>query len=176
MGAVICENRREAVDKLAQLARSAHLSLTGGREELNLRYVSQVADAQNVYEALLERLARARSEDLRRMTTTVGVHRDDIAITIDGREARTFASQGQQRSAVLSLKLAQLEWAGQESGEAPILMLDDVMSELDPRRRRQLLGRLKGIQTIVTCTDMSDLAEAEIGAAWRIQNGTIVSE
>ena len=173
VGAVICENRREAVDKLAQLARSAHLSLTGGREELNLRYVSQVADAQNVYEALLERLARARSEDLRRMTTTVGVHRDDIAITIDGREARTFASQGQQRSAVLSLKLAQLEWAGQESGEAPILMLDDVMSELDPNRRRQLIERIDRVQTFVTCTDLSDLAGAKQGAVYRVEKGEL---
>ena len=173
VGAVICENRREAVDKLAQLARSAHLSLTGGREELNLRYVSQVADAQNVYEALLERLARARSEHLRRMTTTVGVHRDDIAITIDGREARTFASQGQQRSAVLSLKLAQLEWAGQESGEAPILMLDDVMSELDPNRRRQLIERIDRVQTFVTCTDLSDLAGAKQGAVYRIEKGEL---
>ena len=173
VGAVICENRREAVDKLAQLARSAHLSLTGGREELNLRYVSQVADAQNVYEALLERLARARSEDLRRMTTTVGVHRDDIAITIDGREARTFASQGQQRSAVLSLKLAQLEWAGQESGEAPILMLDDVMSELDPNRRRQLIERIDRVQTFVTCTDLSDLAGAKQGAVYRVEKGKL---
>ena len=173
VGAVICENRREAVNKLAQLARSAHLSLTGGREELNLRYVSQVADAQNVYEALLERLARARSEDLRRMTTTVGVHRDDIAITIDGREARTFASQGQQRSAVLSLKLAQLEWAGQESGEAPILMLDDVMSELDPNRRRQLIERIDRVQTFVTCTDLSDLAGAKQGAVYRVEKGEL---
>ena len=173
VGAVICENRREAVDKLAQLARSAHLSLTGGREELNLRYVSQVADAQNVYEALLGRLARARSEDLRRMTTTVGVHRDDIAITIDGREARTFASQGQQRSAVLSLKLAQLEWAGQESGEAPILMLDDVMSELDPNRRRQLIERIDRVQTFVTCTDLSDLAGAKQGVVYRVEKGEL---
>ena len=173
VGAVICENRREAVAKLGELARSAHLSLTDGREELNLRYVSQVADASNVYEALLARLSRARSEDLRRMTTTVGVHRDDIAITIDGKEARTFASQGQQRSAVLSLKLAQLELAGQESGEAPILMLDDVMSELDPNRRRQLIERIDRVQTFVTCTDLSDLAGARQGAVYRVEKGEL---
>ena len=83
-------------------------------------------------EELLSRLRAARSEDLRRMTTTVGVHRDDIGVTINGKEARTFASQGQQRSAVLSLKLAQLEMAAKETGEAPILLLDDVMIELDP--------------------------------------------
>ena len=154
-----------------ELARAAHLSLTGGREELRLRYVSQVADAPDAYKALLARLSRARSEDLRRMTTTVGIHRDDIAITIDGKEARTFASQGQQRSAVLSLKLAQLELAGQESGEAPILMLDDVMSELDPNRRRQLIERIDRVQTFVTCTDLSDLAGARQGAVYRVEKG-----
>ena len=165
VGAVICENRREA-----------DLSLTGGREELRLRYVSQVADAPDTYEALLARLSRARSEDLRRMTTTVGIHRDDIAITIDGKEARTFASQGQQRSAVLSLKLAQLELAGAESGEAPILMLDDVMSELDPSRRRQLIERIDRVQTFVTCTDLSDLAGARQGAVYRVENGVLTRE
>lgn len=173
VGAVICENRREAVSRLDELARAAHLSLTGGREALRLRYVSQVADAPDAYEALLARLSRARSEDLRRMTTTVGIHRDDIAITIDGKEARTFASQGQQRSAVLSLKLAQLELAGAESGEAPILMLDDVMSELDPSRRRQLIERIDRVQTFVTCTDLSDLAGARQGAVYRVENGVL---
>lgn len=173
VGAVICENRREAVGRLDELARAAHLSLTGGREELRLRYVSQAADAPDAYEALLARLSRARSEDLRRMTTTVGIHRDDIAITIDGKEARTFASQGQQRSAVLSLKLAQLELAGAESGEAPILMLDDVMSELDPSRRRQLIERIDRVQTFVTCTDLSDLAGARQGAVYRVENGVL---
>ena len=142
VGAVICENRREAVGRLDELARAAHLSLTGGR----------------------------------RMTTTVGVHRDDIAITIDGKEARTFASQGQQRSAVLSLKLAQLELAGAESGEAPILMLDDVMSELDPSRRRQLIERIDRVQTFVTCTDLSDLAGARQGTVYRVENGVLTRE
>ena len=97
-------------------------------------------------------------------------------ITIDGKEARTFASQGQQRSAVLSLKLAQLELAGAESGEAPILMLDDVMSELDPSRRRQLIERIDRVQTFVTCTDLSDLAGARQGAVYRVENGVLTRE
>ena len=115
----------------------------------------------------------ARSEDLRRLTTTVGVHRDDIGITIDGKEARMFASQGQQRSAVLALKLAQLDLAWKERGEAPILMLDDVMSELDPSRRRQLLERIDRVQTIVTCTDMSDLGGAKHSAVYHVENGRL---
>ena len=108
------------------------------------------------------------------MTTTVGVHRDDIAITIDGREARAFASQGQQRSAVLSLKLAQLEWAGQESGEAPILMLDDVMSELDTLRRKKLVSRIDGLQTIVTCTHAERALYGKEANKIRIDDGHIL--
>ena len=115
----------------------------------------------------------ARSEDLRRLTTTTGVHRDDILITIDGKDARTFASQGQQRSAVLALKLAQLDLAWKERGEAPILMLDDVMSELDPSRRRQLLERIDRVQTFVTCTDMSDLGGAKHSAVYHVENGRL---
>ena len=148
--------------------------MTGGREELRLLYISQTVDAQDAKDQLLSRLRAAWSEDLRRMTTTVGIHRDDIGVTINGKEARTFASQGQQRSAVLSLKLAQLEMAAKETGEAPILMLDDVMSELDPSRRRQLIERIDRVQTFVTCTDLSDLAGAKQGAVYQVANGALM--
>lgn len=172
-GAQIAYSRREAIEKLNRFAAEAHASLTGGREVLRLRYISQTNDAQEVKTKLLERMHAARQEDLRRMTTTVGVHRDDIGITIDGKEARMFASQGQQRSAVLSLKLAQLELSWKERGEAPILMLDDVMSELDPNRRRQLIERIDRVQTFVTCTDVSDLAGAQQGAVYHVENGVL---
>lgn len=173
VGAQIAQNRREAIAFLSEEARRAHASLTDGREELRLWYISQIADAPDAVEQLLGRLHAARSEDLRRMTTTVGIHRDDMGVTINGKEARTFASQGQQRSAVLSLKLAQLEMAAKETGEAPILMLDDVMSELDPGRRRQLIERIDRVQTFVTCTDLSDLAGARQGTVYHVENGVL---
>ena len=173
VGAQIAKNRREAIAVLGEEARKAHASLTGGREELRLWYISQTADAEDCAEQLLGRLRAARQEDLRRMTTTVGIHRDDMGVTINGKEARTYASQGQQRSAVLSLKLAQLEMAARETGEAPILMLDDVMSELDPGRRRQLIERIDRVQTFVTCTDVSDLAGARQGAVYHVENGQL---
>ena len=175
-GGEIVRNRREAVASLSRFAQEAHASLTGGRETLQVCYMSQAAEAENPAETLLQRLRAARNVDLRRMSTSVGVHRDDLLITIDGREARTFGSQGQQRSAVLSLKLAELELATQERGEAPILMLDDVMSELDPGRRRQLIERIDRVQTFVTCTDLSDLAGARQGAVYRVDNGTLARE
>ena len=174
-GGEIVRCRRDAVLSLGNSAREAHASLTGGRETLGVRYVSQAAEAENPGETLLRLLHAARSEDLRRMTTTVGVHRDDLHITIDGKEARTYGSQGQQRSAVLSLKLAELELAERVRGEAPILMLDDVMSELDPGRRRQLLERIDRVQTFVTCTDVSDLAGARQGAVYHVENGTLTA-
>ena len=173
-GAQIAQSRRRAVEKLDELAATAHASLTEGRERLSLQYISQTVDAPDCADRLLVRLREARGEDLRRMTTTVGIHRDDIAIAIDGKEARTYASQGQQRSAVLSLKLAQLELAAHERGEPPILMLDDVMSELDPGRRRQLIERIDRVQTFVTCTDLSDLAGARQGMICHVENGRLL--
>ncbi len=173
IGAQIAKNRRETIAQLSESAKAAHASLTGGREELRLWYISQIADADDAAEQLLARIRQNRAEDLRRMTTTVGIHRDDMGVTINGKEARTFASQGQQRSAVLSLKLAQLDMAAKETGEAPILMLDDVMSELDPNRRRQLIERIDRVQTFVTCTDVSDLAGARQGAMYRVNNGVL---
>ncbi|MBQ7785589.1 MAG: DNA replication/repair protein RecF [Clostridia bacterium] len=173
IGAEIARNRREAIDMLSVEAAKAHASLTGGREDLRLWYISQTREGQDTAENLLARMRAARQEDLRRMTTTVGIHRDDMGVTINGKEARNFASQGQQRSAVLSLKLAQLEMAAKETGEAPILMLDDVMSELDPGRRRQLIERIDRVQTFVTCTDVSDLAGARQGVLYRVENGRL---
>ena len=175
IGAQIALNRREAIAVLSENAAKAHLSLTGGREELRLWYISQIKEGSDIAGQLLERMRQSRQEDLRRMTTTVGIHRDDMGVTINGKEARNFASQGQQRSAVLSLKLAQLEMAAIETGEAPILMLDDVMSELDPGRRRQLIERIDQVQTFVTCTDVSDLAGARQGAIYRVENGRLTS-
>ena len=96
-----------------------------------------------------------------------------MLLTVNAREVRAFGSQGQQRTAALAIRLAELTVMRDELGEWPVLMLDDVMSELDPSRRRQLLARLTGIQTIVTCTDMDDLAGAETGAVWRVADGGI---
>lgn len=172
-GAQIAAQRREAVEKLGALAGEAHASLSAGREKLTMRYVSQVGDGADAKEKLLKRLINGREDDLRRQTTQTGIHRDDILIGIDGKDARTFASQGQQRSAALSVKLAQLEMTEKETGEAPILLLDDVMSELDSFRRRQLIERIDRAQTFITCTDLSDLAQAQKGMVMHVKEGTI---
>jgi DNA replication and repair protein RecF len=123
--------------------------------------------------AFLEALFAAREGDARRMTTTVGAHRDDVQILVEGRDVRAYGSQGQQRTAALSMRLAELDVMRQALGEWPMLMLDDVMSELDPGRRRQLVSRLKGVQTFITCTDAADLAGAGVGKTWRVENGIL---
>jgi len=176
-GAAIMAMRTDFIRRISEAAHENHLEISGGREELRARYLPSLeTESDDPERALLSALAVARETDIRRGATTVGPHRDDLMLTLSGMDVRIYGSQGQQRTAALSLKLAELDIMRRELGEAPVLMLDDVMSELDPQRRRHLLSRLRGIQTIVTCTDLSDLAEAEIGAAWRVQNGAIRPE
>ena len=111
-----------------------------------------MGDEEETRARLLEDLAAARERDLRLGFTSVGPHRDDVRILIDGQDARGFSSQGQARTAALSLKLAEVEIFGELAGEKPILILDDVMSELDLPRRKKLVERIHGLQCILTCT------------------------
>ena len=171
-GAELMRHRRAYIEKLSAAAEETYGEIADGREKLRVRYQPSVA-AGDAVENILDALLAARETDARRMTTSAGPHRDEVLLTIDGREIRSFGSQGQQRTAALSLRLSELSVMRQEMGEWPILMLDDVMSELDPHRRRQLIARLEGIQTIVTCTDIDDLAGAEIGAAWRVHGAEL---
>ena len=175
-GAQIMEYRRGFIEKLSRAARENHLEISGGAEELDVRYKPSI-DEEASDAALVDALRRALEEgldsDLRRVTTGVGPHRDDLILTISGMDVRVYGSQGQQRTAALSLKLSELDVMREETGEWPVLLLDDVMSELDPHRRRHLLGRLSQVQTLVTCTDPADLAGAEVGAAYRVSAGAI---
>ena len=116
-------------------------------------------------------LQRARANDIRLRTTTVGIHRDDILIQINGRDARTYASQGQQRTIALSMKLAELQLFERQTNERPILLLDDVFSELDSTRQKKLLELISGTQTIITGTVAPTTSSAKI---FHIQNGSII--
>ena len=171
-GAELTRHRREYIEKLSRMAADTHRDIADDRERLEIRYLPSVAAGEDV-QANLEALFGAREMDIRRMTTSVGAHRDDVQILVEGRDVRAFGSQGQQRTAALSMRLSELEVMREQLGEWPMLMLDDVMSELDPGRRRQLVSRLKGIQTFITCTDAEDLAGAEVGRAWRVESGEL---
>ena len=166
-GGEIMRHRKWYIEKMNSVSREVHGHISMSREELSVEY------RPGIGEDMAECLRAVRDADIRRQTTSVGVHRDDIAILIDGHEARLFGSQGQQRTAALSLRLSELTVMKNESGEWPLLMLDDVMSELDPARRRQLVRYLEGVQTMITCTDPDDLAGAEIGAMFRVDGATV---
>ena len=137
LGFKIMRYRQEFCARLSRLASENHRDISGGRESLTVEYKPDCEAGDEA--SLLRALEAARPEDLRRCTTTRGVHRDEMALTLDGREIRAFGSQGQQRTAALALKLSELDLIRGETGEWPILMLDDVMSELDDRRQRYLL-------------------------------------
>jgi len=168
--APLLERRAAAVKKLSMLANLCHRRLTAGAESLGLTYFQAnllqsaapgpaalpfLSDAP----AIQARLAKNRAEDIRRGSTGFGPHRDDIIIELNGYNLRSFGSQGQQRTAVLALKLAELEFVKSEIGEYPVLLLDDVLSELDGFRREQLSLFIRDrIQTFVTTTDPADFS------------------
>jgi len=150
--------RAEAVASLAPLASAAHSAISGG-ELLEISYAG-------TEQGLAQALAVARREDLRRGVSTVGPHRDDVLVVLEGREARAYASQGQQRSAVVSVKLAEAQVIAELTGEAPVLLLDDVLSELDAERRRELLRRLlEPGQVIVTSVEAEPFPPAMVALA-----------
>lgn len=175
-GAEVVKYRAGYVEKLHQAARTQHASIAGEAETLSLCYKTQLSDGKNAAERRAQFMAllqKTRENDLRRQMTSVGPHRDELEILLNDRSARMYASQGQQRSIVLSMKLAELQVAGEVRGEMPILLLDDVMSELDPLRRQRLIQRIDGVQTILTCTHLSDLGGASYGMAYRVENGKL---
>lgn len=173
-GAQIMEHRAQFIARLNEAAHENHLSISGGKEHLSVVYHPSVAlegERARLKEGLLRALSAAREQELRRGTTALGPHRDDLTLNLDGVDVRAFGSQGQQRTTALSLKLSELSVMREETGEWPVLLLDDVMSELDPQRRRQLLTRLEPVQTLVTLTDLSDLAGAPVDRAYRVSGG-----
>lgn len=142
--------RSDFCEHLSVLASQNHTDISGGREKLVVKYQPDCNASDEA--SLLTIIESSQKDDLRRMTTLHGVHRDEMALTLDGKEIRAFGSQGQQRTAALSIKLSELDLIYAETGEWPILMLDDVMSELDERRQTYLLERILPVQTLVTTT------------------------
>ena len=140
-------------------------------EPFSLEYVGSLARSDDPTAAMLEGLRRSREEDRRRLYTTFGPQRDDISLMLYGKDLRAMGSQGQLRTAVLSMKLGEIRLIRQEMGEAPTLLLDDVFSELDIRRRSALLRSTDGVQTLITCTDRQDAADARADRFIRVSEG-----
>jgi len=180
-GAAIMVERQRRLLELQPIAAAFHRELSDDRERLDLRYRPagvRIGEAPQelVSEQLKVAMREARDEEIGRGQTAVGPQRDDVEVWLDEHEARLFASQGQQRSAVLSLKLAELHYLAEVTGEQPVLLLDDVMSELDPARRERLLAALQpGPQALITAADLNDLPKSilERAAVFRVDQGAI---
>ncbi|MBE5736675.1 MAG: DNA replication/repair protein RecF [Clostridiales bacterium] len=153
-GAKIILARCALIEKLKVHAGKIHAYLTSDKEELKLSYQGIVGDnVAELQSLLLKKYSETLDKDIHLGYTTVGPHRDDIKIESNGIDLRTFGSQGQQRTGALSLKLAELEVFKDNIGEYPVLLLDDVLSELDETRQSKLLEFVSSVQTLITCTD-----------------------
>jgi DNA replication and repair protein RecF len=150
-GRKIIETRGAFIDKINELIYPIHKRLTGGKENLTLLYEPNVNQ-----ENFQEKLSNSLNKDMQMGTTNVGPHRDDMLFLLDNTDVRKFGSQGQQRTAALSLKLAELELVKEVIKENPVLLLDDVLSELDRSRQNYLLNSIGDIQTIITCTGLEE--------------------
>ena len=172
--AVIVKKRAEFVEKLAPYAKEYHAFLTDGGEELVIK-PDRVYEGEEseISKKLLTRLENNYEKDLRLGFTTVGPHRDDLEVTIGGVDAKAYASQGQTRTAALALKLSEVQIFKALSGESPILVLDDVMSELDLPRRKKLLKCISELQTVLTCTHAERVLYGTECNKIRIENGRI---
>jgi DNA replication and repair protein RecF len=149
----VMSTRSDFIGKASIYASETHSSITGGGETLSLVYVPNVEDPSMMGKILEE----SRGRDILLGSTSRGAHKDDIRFMINGRDAKAYGSQGQIRTASLAAKLAEIEIIRENTGTAPVLLLDDVLSELDGSRQRFLLSRIGQLQTILTCTGVEDI-------------------
>lgn len=166
--------RRETVDQLNARARIHYQYISGRDEEVfSMKYRGHLADSAAIAQDMLRGLQATREEESRRQVTVFGPHRDEIELTLGGEPLRAFGSQGQMRTAALSMKLAAFDLLEAAQGEPPLLLLDDVLSELDPDRRRRLIARIGRAQALLTCTDEGDFIGAKPACVLKVDQGTL---
>ncbi|OUQ12762.1 DNA replication/repair protein RecF [Lachnoclostridium sp. An14] len=172
-GREVMEYRREFIEELNGIIGSIHRQLSGEKEELRIDY-----EPNSAPEEFERELMQGRAQDIRQKTSLTGPHRDDISFLINGIDIRKFGSQGQQRTTALSLKLAEIEIVKKLVRDYPILLLDDVLSELDSSRQNQLLAGIGHIQTVITCTGLDEFVNHRfpIDKVFRVTAGTVSSE
>ena len=178
-GAVLIHYRQQFAVRLNEYAAIHHLECSGGKEKLEIQYqtVSSVtdpaADVAVLTEQLREHMESHQAAERASRLCLSGPHKDDLLVTIDGRDAKSYASQGQTRTAALALKLAEREIYKNATGEYPVLLLDDVLSELDPRRQEFVLNRIAGGQVFITCCEDDRLPQMLGGRVFHVEHGTI---
>ncbi|MDY3905804.1 MAG: DNA replication/repair protein RecF [Lawsonibacter sp.] len=179
-GAIVIHYRAHFVKRLREHAPAIHADFSGGRETMELGYetVSTVDDPlrppREILPMLLDHQESHRQAELDCRQCLSGPHKDDLTVDVNGVSAKTYGSQGQTRTAALSLKLAQREIFQEETGEWPVLLLDDVLSELDGKRQSFVLNRIQGGQIFITCCEEEKLEGLEGGKAFHIQGGRLI--
>ena len=174
-GARLVRERRKFIEKINEISRDIHHRISGGRELLQLDYESQIDQEGNEEEFFLQLLQESKEKDRAYGTTRKGPHHDDIRISADGVDLRKFGSQGQQRTAALSLKLSELQLIEEKKKKKPVLLLDDVLSELDNERQKYLISSLGDNQMFITTTDLIGSVARELpeGKVYKIKQGEI---
>ncbi|WP_010279251.1 DNA replication/repair protein RecF [Paenibacillus senegalensis] len=180
-GSKIVKKRKDFIKKLQTWAQTVHGGITKGREQIEIEYrpslsVESMEDEAMLFEQFMIKLSQVKEQEIRRGATLVGPHRDDMVFYINNKEVQLYGSQGQQRTTALSLKLAELELIREEIGEYPILLLDDVLSELDQHRQTQLIETFQNkVQTFITTTGLESVNfdKLEQAAVFEVQEGTV---
>ena len=166
--------RLRYLEELIPRAKDFYEKISAAREALDIApHITGIEEPTEA--AYLAAFLRARPNDLRRQMTTIGPHRDDLRLSLNGRALRDFGSQGQQRSAALALKLAEAATLGDIAREAPVALLDDVLSELDARRQADLLRYLEGWQVFLTCCEPSHALHGRAGRVFHVKNGEVTA-
>lgn len=173
----IIMERLEYIKKLNKYSEKIHSDITSGKEKIEFRYTSTIKDLENIKDNFYALLEKNRVRDSERGITSVGPHRDDFIVLINDIDTKSYGSQGQQRTAVLTIKFASLKIIKELTGEHPVLLLDDVLSELDFSRKRYILSTIGDIQTIITCTGIEDLYEYldDKSKVFKVKDGEILN-
>ena len=166
--AVIIRERRRIVSLLSECAQETYQRVSDTDEIFRLAYHSSVKEETEIEEVLCRLFRENREDEIRMGFTSVGPHRDDLILTLNKNQMKQFASQGQIRTAALSMKLSQMQILRDQSGEEPVLLLDDVMSELDRKRRACLIGEISSFQTFITCADRDDVDCEKVDKMWMV--------
>lgn len=156
-GSYIIKHRFKYIEKLNSVGNIIHSDITSKKENIEFRYITSFNKTDDIQNELFTNLKKNRKKDIKKCITSIGPHRDDFYIGINGIDTRSYGSQGQQRTAVLTIKFASLDILKEYTGDTPVLLLDDVLSELDTSRQKYILNSIGEIQTIITCTGVSDI-------------------
>ena len=170
-------DRLEYIKKLNKYSEKIHSDITSGKEKIEFRYTSTIKDLENIKENFQSLLEKNRIRDCERGITSIGPHRDDFIVLINDIDTKSYGSQGQQRTAVLTIKFSSLKIIKELTGVLPVLILDDVLSELDFSRKRYILSTIGDIQTIITCTGIEDLYEYldDKSKVFKVKDGEILN-